>query len=209
VTSRLTGGNGPKGLFLLLITASATVFGVLALAAGTERPIVGDGVVEFFDQHYYDFETVRLATKAAVVASIVAGVAFAVALLGVLVATRAYSRAAFWALAIGGCILLTQLSKQLVARPEIGLRQAEYSFPSGNAAVSVAGLFALALLVGRTRRRTWIGLAAAVVVPLYGLALVMLLWHYPSDVVGGWALALVWVSALALAFGDRLRPSVV
>lgn len=202
MTEPLTGGNGPNGLFVLLTTASGAVFAALALAVGSEGPIAGDGVVEFFDEHYYDFENVRLAVKATVVASIVAGVAFAVALAAALLLARSFARAAFWVLAVGGCVVLTRALKELVERPEIGSRQAEFSFPSGNAAVSVAGLFALALLLGPPWRRR-IALAAVLLVPLYGAALVMLLWHYPSDVVGGWALAIAWVSLLALAFGRR------
>ena len=185
---------------MLLITASLAVFSALAVAVGTEGPIVGDGVVRFFDEHYYDFETVRLTIKAVVLAGIVLGVGFALALLGVLLAARAYAASAFWVLAVGGCLVLTAVAKELVERPEIGATQSEFSFPSGNAAVSLAGLYAIVLLLGGSRWTRIVAVAAGVVVPLYGAALVMLLWHYPSDVVGGWALATAWVSVLAVAF---------
>lgn len=193
--------NGPKGLFIGLFLVSGAALVALSVAVGTEGPIVGDGAVEFFDEHYYDLEIVRRAVKATVQMTIVLGVAFAVAVLGVLLAARAYTRAAFWALALGGCVVATRVIKELVERPEIGTRQAEYSFPSGNAAVSLAGVAALVLLLRRSPWQRRIAVAGVAVVPLYGAALVLLLWHYPSDVVGGWALALAWVSALWLAFG--------
>lgn len=201
MTARSPRGNGPKGLFVALLVASGAVLAALSVAVGTESPIVGDGVVEFFDEHYYDLETVRKATKATIQASIVLGVAFAFAVTFALVARRAYARALFWAVALGGCAAATRALKELLERPEIGTRQAEYSFPSGNAALSLAGVFALALLLGKTRWQRRLIVAGLVVLPLYGFGLVLLLWHYPSDVVGGWALALAWVSTVRLAFG--------
>jgi membrane-associated phospholipid phosphatase len=188
---------------MALALASGAALAALSVAVRTEGPIVGDGVVQFFDEHYYDLEAIRLATKAVVQMSIVLGVAFAVALLGILLGARAYVRAAFWALAVGGAVVLTRVLKEAVERPEIGLRQAEYSFPSGNATVSLAGLLALVLLLPPSRLRRWIAIAGAVAIPLYGFALVLLLWHYPSDVVAGWALGLAWVSALWLVFANR------
>jgi membrane-associated phospholipid phosphatase len=186
-----------------LALASGAALAGLSVAVGTESPIVGDGVVVFFDEHYYDLEVIRQATKATVQLSIVLGVAFAVALLGLLLAARAYVRAAFWALAVGGAVVLTRVLKEAVERPELGLRQAEYSFPSGNATVLLAGIFALVLLLPPSRLRRWIAIAGAAVIPLYGFALVLLLWHYPSDIVAGWALGLAWVSALWLVFADQ------
>lgn len=185
-----------------LALASGAVLVALSVAVGTDSPIVGDGVVEFFDEHYYDLETIRRAVKATVQLSIVLGVAFAVALFAILLAARAYARAAFWGLALGGAVVLTRVLKEAVERPEIGLRQAEYSFPSGNATVSLAGVVALVLLLPPSRLRRWVAIGGAAAIPLYGFALVLLLWHYPSDVVAGWALALAWVSVLWRAFAE-------
>ena len=185
-----------------LALASGAVLVALSVAVGTDGPIVGDGVVEFFDEHYYDLEIIRKAVKATIQVSIVLGVAFAVALLAILLAARAYARAVFWGLAVGGAFVLTRVLKEAVERPEIGLRQAEYSFPSGNATVSLAGVVALVLLLPPSRLRRWVAIAGAAAIPLYGFALVLLLWHYPSDVVAGWALALAWVSVLWRAFAE-------
>jgi membrane-associated phospholipid phosphatase len=118
------------------------------------------------------------------------------------VAVRAYRRAAFWGLAVGGSIVLTRVLKELIERPEIGVKQAEYSFPSGNATASLAAAVALFLLLPPSRLRRWVVVAAVGIIPLYGLALVLLLWHYPSDVIAGWALALAWVLVLRLALSN-------
>jgi membrane-associated phospholipid phosphatase len=145
-------------------------------------------------------------TRAAVRGSIVVGMLFGAGLLGALVAARAYRRAAFWGLAVAGSLVLTHVLKELIERPEIGLKQAEYSFPSGNATASLAGVVALILLLPPSRLRLWVASMGLAAVPLYGASLVFLLWHYPSDVVAGWALALAWVFALRLAFGEVAGP---
>lgn len=131
---------------------------------------------------------------------------FGAGLLATLVAARAYRRAAFWGLTIAGSLVLTRVLKELVERPEIGLKQAEYSFPSGNATASLAGVVALILLLPPSRLRRWVASIGLAAVPLYGAALVLLLWHFPSDVVAGWALAVAWVLALRLALGEVAGP---
>lgn len=164
------------------------------------------GPVEFFDRHYYDLDAVRAVAKLIVKGSIVLGVLFAAGLLAALVSAGAFRRAAFWGLTVGGALVFTGVLKELIERPEIGIHQREYSFPSGNATAATAGLLALALLLPPRPLRRIVFAAAAVILPLYGLALVLLLWHYPSDVVAGWALGIAWVLALRLAFGDVSGP---
>jgi membrane-associated phospholipid phosphatase len=164
------------------------------------------GPVEFFDRHYDDFEALRELVKVLVKGSIVVGVLFGAGLLAALVAVGSFRRAAFWGLTVGGALVFTRILKELIERPEIGVHQREYSFPSGNATATTAGLIALVLLLPPGRLRRIVAIAAAVILPLYGLALVLLLWHYPSDVVAGWALGIAWVLALRLALGDVSGP---
>jgi membrane-associated phospholipid phosphatase len=196
--------NRPNGLFVAALVASLAALCILSLGVRDGGTYSWDrGPVSFFDRHYYDLSAVRAVTRAAVKGSIALGLLFAAGLLAALVASRAYRRAAFWGLSVGGALVLTRVLKEAIERPEIGLRQAEYSFPSGNATVSLAGVVALVLLLRPSRLRRWIAIAGVAAIPLYGLALVLLLWHYPSDVVAGWALAFSWVLALRLAFGGR------
>lgn len=163
-------------------------------------------LVEFFDRHYYDLEVVHELAKLVVKGSIGLGVLFAAALLAVLFVAGELRRAAFWGLTVGGALVFTRIFKELIERPEIGVHQREYSFPSGNATATTAGLLALVLLLPPSRLRKILTIAGTVSLPLYGLALVLLLWHYPSDVIAGWALGIAWVLGLRLALGDVSGP---
>jgi membrane-associated phospholipid phosphatase len=162
--------------------------------------------VEFFDRNYYSFELVHELSKAIVKGSIAAGILVAAGLLAAFAVAREWRRAAFWGLTVGGALILTRVFKELLERPEIGVHQREYSFPSGNAVCTTAGLLALVFLLPPSRLRVLLAVAAVVVLPLYGVALVLLLWHYPSDVVAGWALAIAWVLSLRLGFGEVSGP---
>jgi membrane-associated phospholipid phosphatase len=110
--------------------------------------------------------------------------------------------------AVGGLLAVEPLLKDAFERPPPGDDGNGWSFPSGTAMVTMA--FACwALLAGWPWVRHYaivaIGLATAFVVA-YGLAIVYLRWHYPSDVLAGWCLAISWVAALwlgATAFTRR------
>jgi undecaprenyl-diphosphatase len=80
------------------------------------------------------------------------------------------------------------------------------SFPSGHAlyAASVFGGLAV-LLTARIRNRLpqlAIWFVATLVILLVGVSRVYLGVHYPSDVLAGYAIGIIWVTAVA--FGDRL-----
>ena len=81
-----------------------------------------------------------------------------------------------------------------------------YSFPSGHALFSICFYGMLAALVTTRLERplvrglTWV--LAGLLVPTIGFSRVYLGVHYPTDVLGGWAIALAWVSAL-LMFDKR------
>jgi undecaprenyl-diphosphatase len=87
---------------------------------------------------------------------------------------------------------------------------ASYSFPSGHAFSSFCcyGMI-VALLTARLqshRARVALWLAGAVLILMVGLSRIYLGVHYPSDVVGGWAAALAWIS-FVLLFDKKHGPA--
>jgi undecaprenyl-diphosphatase len=132
-----------------------------------------------------------VAASAAAYAAV--GVGALVALL--LLRERRVRAALFWTLAIGGSLAFDPLLKSFFKRPGIG-RSAGYSFPSGTAMLTMAVATAAVLL--NRRHRLLLATGAAGLVLACAALLVHARWHYPSDVVAGWAFALAWVSALWL-----------
>jgi membrane-associated phospholipid phosphatase len=116
-------------------------------------------------------------------------------------------------LLVGGSLsaeAVAQLLKVLIHRPRpelfFGLVPTEtYSFPSGHALVPTVyfGILAGILAPGARWRA-----AVAVMAAFLGLSRVYLGYHYPSDVVAGWALALVWLTLWAtIADRQPARPT--
>ena len=87
-------------------------------------------------------------------------------------------------------------------RPEafFGITPADYSFPSAHSLASFCFYGMLAALLStriqRREKRTALWVAGVSAILLVGLSRVYLGVHYPSDVIGGWSAALVWVSVL-------------
>jgi membrane-associated phospholipid phosphatase len=71
-------------------------------------------------------------------------------------------------------------------------------FPSGHATGSAGLAAAFVVLLWDHPRRRLILLAGIACVLVYGLMLVATVWHSPSEVVGGWLLALAWVCGVWL-----------
>ncbi|HEX6661722.1 MAG TPA: phosphatase PAP2 family protein [Sphingomicrobium sp.] len=77
------------------------------------------------------------------------------------------------------------------------------SFPSGHAASSMVFFLTLALVLGAGTRWHRLGVAGAILLSLLiGTSRVMLGVHWPSDVIGGWAFAMLWV-LLTLRLAQR------
>jgi undecaprenyl-diphosphatase len=125
----------------------------------------------------------------------------------VLVARRQPRLALFWLSSFAGVAVLDVALKPIFERPPIGDLSNGYSFPSGNAMGSMALLAGGALLSPGTRRALY--LFGGAIVLVYGAALVYISWHYPTDVIAGWLLALAWVGLLDLTIRPRddLRPA--
>jgi membrane-associated phospholipid phosphatase len=107
--------------------------------------------------------------------------------------------ALFGFLAVAGLVAAEPLLKEIFARPPPGEGGSGWSFPSGTAMVTLGVAYWLVLLARPRGIATPAVAAAAGFVVAFGLAMVYLRWHYPTDILAGWALAFAWVSALWLA----------
>jgi undecaprenyl-diphosphatase len=89
-------------------------------------------------------------------------------------------------------------------RPQFDLHWLPHSlaFPSGHSANSMTAYLATALILAPpAHRRPW-AIGVLILSLFIGLSRVYLGVHWPSDVIGGWALGLLAVGA-ALAVGER------
>jgi len=92
-----------------------------------------------------------------------------------------------------------ELLKPLLAHPHaevVPLYIKGASWPSGHATAATA-LFWCVLLVARPNRRRALALVGVVLLAAVGCSLLILAWHMPSDVIGGYLLGTLWF-ALAL-----------
>ncbi|HEY6250241.1 MAG TPA: phosphatase PAP2 family protein [Candidatus Angelobacter sp.] len=140
------------------------------------------------------------------------GVAIALVVALVLFLAFRWRRAALWlTITQAGALVLNVSLKYAFHRtrpdPFFGSLPHSYSFPSGHALFSFCFYGVLAgLLVDRIRSgiaRTLIWIAASALIAAIGLSRIYLGVHYPTDVVGGYLTAAIWVSSM-IAF-DRLR----
>lgn len=131
-----------------------------------------------------------------------------VLIVGVLLFMRRWRKAAFAATAFVGSALLNLGSKQIFQRERPSLwesvaPESTFSFPSGHAMGSMTLALTVVLLLWNTRWR-WPALCAAITFTgLVGLARVYLGVHYPSDILGGWCAALVWVLGVYMVMFRR------
>lgn len=117
----------------------------------------------------------------------------------------------FVAAILGGSIL-DEMLKLAFARPRPAVSffgtpiPHSYSFPSGHALLSVCFFGTLAALAAsRAHRRAvriLIWLSAAAIALAIGLSRIYLGVHYASDVIAGYAAAIVWVGAIA--YGNQM-----
>jgi membrane-associated phospholipid phosphatase len=187
----------------MFVAVPLLVFVALAaLVTADPKPDLDERLLMFLSG-YAEGSVLGDALEFLAVACFWAGALIFFAVLGALSIRRRFASAVFLGSVIVGSIVLERALKHVIERAAINHEQT-YSFPSGSATVSLAVVVALALLSGY-RRRVWAFAAGAAVVVVYGLSIVSLGWHYPTDVVAGWCVAVALATALWFALG---RPTV-
>jgi membrane-associated phospholipid phosphatase len=112
---------------------------------------------------------------------------------------------------LGLAPLSAELLKPLLAHPHVsvaGTHINQASWPSGHSTAALA-LVLCAVLVAPARRRAAVAILGGLFAAAIGASLLILAWHLPSDVLGGYLVAALW-AALALAglrMADRRRES--
>lgn len=111
---------------------------------------------------------------------------------------------------IGASLLLVLLKLAFKrVRPEPffdTILPASYSFPSGHSLASFCFYGALAVILADRADKLWqqiiVWILAITMILLIGISRIYLGVHYPSDVVAGYAVGLIWV--ITIAIGDKL-----
>ena len=78
--------------------------------------------------------------------------------------------------------------------PEVG-----YSFPSGHAMISCALLLSIIVITWSGRYRLPAVCASSVLIVLIGISRVYLGVHYPTDVIAGWCMGIIWTATVYIA----------
>ena len=107
--------------------------------------------------------------------------------------------------------LTSELLKPLLAHPHVQIgrtRVGSASWPSGHATAATT-LALSAVLVAPRRLRPLVAWAGGAFALAVGCALLILAWHMPSDVLGGYLVASFWtaLAVAALRAGERRRPT--
>jgi membrane-associated phospholipid phosphatase len=133
-------------------------------------------------------------------------------LVAVALARRRPQRAAVVAALLVLTGLTTQILKHLCAEPRVlswlgDNSPDKFAWPSGHATAAMT--LALCVLVAPPRLRGLAAVAGGAFALAVGYAVMVLRWHYPSDVLAGYLVAGMWtsVACAVLAVRERDRPA--
>ena len=212
--------TGLAELPLVALLAALLIAGVWAFFGIMEDVVTGDPIVGLDKRVYAHLQGLRSAPFDALLIAITGlgdqKVVIPVAGAGLvtLLALRRFRAGWYLTLAIIGGALFVGGVKRVIARPRpvsIYDGVAEYSFPSGHAAMSVVlyGFLAVLLAYGSPRPfRRGVAFAALALVGLIAFSRVYLGAHWLSDVLAGLAFGVAWVALLAI-FYVRTAPAPV
>lgn len=188
---------GPLSLAGLALVALALLWVIAELVPAAR---LRDAVVL---NHFVALETTGINGVAEALPHLVNPLLFTIWSVGLVLIALARQRPRL-ALALAVVLTLAPLSaellKPLLAHPHVHIGYTHIgaaSFPSGHS--TAAAIIAIgAVLVAPRRARPLVSVLAASFALAVGAALLIRSWHMPSDVLGGYLLALAW-SALAVA----------
>ena len=202
--------RGPA-YFMVLAAIAAALFCGLAVAVETNRLTGFDEAIRMELHSVASPLLTHLAEKVTWLGSLTALALFGVVAVAVLVHARRRDKAVFLTVTMIGALALDlglKFSFQRVRPPPyFGSEPLTYSFPSGHALFSLCFYGGLAIAASRSMQsdamRTGIWIATILLVLAIGGTRIYLGVHYPSDVLGGYLVAIAWI-ALVLSADRRL-----
>jgi len=204
-TSEPLDTSRPPTALRVIAAASFAVFLVLAIAVPNHGGLAWDNAVLDALNALAPISSDEIHPDPELIAVVILGTAGAGLLTLWLLRLGRWRSALFLVASIAGTVALSSLTKVLVERPSIEGGAAESSFPSGTAAWAAA-LMSACVILSPSRFRLWVAGAGALAVLLYSAVITWEEWHYSSDVVAGWALAIGWVCLLgSVLLPDRSR----
>jgi membrane-associated phospholipid phosphatase len=187
----------------LVILSLLTTFGLLAIAVAT-LPLITDWD-SIILKKVHNLQSIELDQIAIALTQTARGIAITAitSLLSIgLVWWKQWRSLGYVWLVIIGSGLINFLAKLLFHRhrPDLWvspLPQSDFSFPSGHAMLSMSLVMAIAILIPQKYwRLIWLFTC--------GFWLMAIAWarlylgvHYPSDILGGWALAIAWAMGVS------------
>ena len=203
-----------SALIALVIFAAVSTALVYKVALGTgwgfrlDSSVLGQGVDRGANPGVYNATSRLLDT---IDISSLAVVGFGIATIAVM-RRRPASAIAAGALIVGANVTTQILKKALGSSDPLGsegVRAGVGAYPSGHATVALSLALAL-VIVAPPALRALMAVAATLYASGVGIAVVALGWHYPSDVIGGFAVCAAWAAAAAVgawAFSGRRQTS--
>ncbi len=115
------------------------------------------------------------------------------------VSRKRYELSARLLVGVGGAVAVSTLLKMLIgrARPDLWpqlVSETSHSFPSNHATASLALVLCFGFILWRTKYRWWVVGLGTLYVMTIALSRLYLGVHFPTDILGGWFVAVVWVS---------------
>jgi len=198
---------------ILVFLIAMTSFALLAFIVSNGVTLAGDrALLLWLNQH----STTILDTFFVTFTELGGVVAITTVTLGIflyLLSIKAFSKALFIAVAIGGISAIGFILKALFDRPRPDLwewiiTETYFSFPSGHAVASSALALSIVVLLWQTKWRTLAIIIGSLCVVLIGVSRMYLGVHYPSDILGGWLLSTGWI-ALTVAVLYRYKRRIL